>query len=437
MKPALKLRTSQQLNLTPQIQQTIRMLQLGAKELSEEIDETLSNNPLLQESRTYQHSSVQTDDNSSWLENQPTVEKQTLEDHLIKQLSFLNLGSHQYVMACIVIACLDDDGYLRKSESELIQACANENITTDDQQVVKAINVVQQLEPVGVGCRDLAECLRLQVQQRQVDKKIQTIAVKICEKLELLSTNKNQLQHLINVNDDDFQTTLDLIAQLDPAPGKAFDQETTIYIQPDVLLTQIDNQFLIQLNPIINRGIELNQHYIDLLKSSNKAGDKDYLKKNLDKAKWWLNALVQRNKTLYAVAEYMIQHQSGYFERGDTMALKPLKQQQIADTLDIHISTVSRAIRDKYVQTPIGLIALKQLLAGTVKTEDEKTLSNQAVKSIIKNLIKNEPSQTPLSDSKIVTELQTRGIIIARRTVNKYREQLNIPASNRRKVINT
>ena len=412
------------------------MLQLGAKELSEQIDETLQNNPLLQESKTYQTGSL-SDDYSSWLENQPAQETQTLEDHLIEQLGYLNLDSRDYVIACIVISQLDDDGYLRLGVDGLIRFCTDEKIETDSLQVKQAIKVVQQLDPVGIACRDLAECLSLQIEQQKIDHEIKNAALEIIQKLELLATDKNELLRALNINHQTFEGALSLIQQLDPAPGKAFNQEHTIYIQPDIFLIQSDDRLTLNLNPVINRGIELNQQYINLLKASDRAADRDYLKKNLDQAKWWLNALVQRNKTLLSVAEYMINHQAEYFDNADLANLKPLKQQEIADACGIHISTVSRAIRHKHLQSPIGIVPLKQLLAGSIKINNENSLSNEAVKSIIKNLIKNESSQSPLSDSKIVSELKTRGIVIARRTVNKYREQLNIPASNRRKVINT
>jgi len=434
VKSSLRLSTRQQLVLTPQMQQTIRMLQLGAKELSEEIDETLSNNPLLTESRSYQISTVQAESGTTWLENQFDQQSVTLEDHLIRQLSFLNLSSMEYVVTCIIITCLDDDGYLRKTDAELVEICASENITTTFSQIQDAVKLIQQLEPAGVGGRNLAECLIAQIKQATIEENSRIAALKICDKLELLAHDKTKLQS--EIGDAYFQTAIDLIAGLDPAPGKSYHQQPTIHIQPDVFITVTNNAFSVQLNPVINRGIELNQHYIELLKRSEKQDDKEYLRKNLDKAKWWLNALMQRNKTLQSVVEYMVEHQADYFKDGDSIKIHPLKQQQIADALEIHISTVSRAIRNKYAQSPAGTVTLKQLLATEIKLTNEKTLSNHAVKSIIKNLIKNESSQTPLSDSKIVIELETRGIIIARRTVNKYREQLNIPASNARKVIN-
>ncbi len=434
MKPSLRLSTQQQLALTPQIRHTIRMLQLGAKELSKEIDETLLTNPLLQESKTYQTSSLN-DDYLAWLENQPESKLLTLENYLIKQLGYLNLDSQSYVIACIVISQIDDDGYLRSTTDELIQVCTDEGITADNERINQSISIIQQLDPAGIGCRNLTECLSLQIRQQKVNSELKTIALQICQYLELLSNNKQQLQRSLNIDSEIFDQALNLIQQLDPAPGKALDQQPTIYVQPDIIVTKSEGKLLLHMNPSINRGIELNQQYIDLLKSSNNRADRDYLRKNLDKAKWWLNALVQRNKTLMSVAQYMTEHQLDYFDNADPQSLKPLKQKQIAQVLAIHVSTVSRAIRDKHLQTPIGVIPMKQLLAGSIKINNEKSLSNEAVKSIIKNLIKNEPSQRPLSDSKIVSELKTRGIVIARRTVNKYREQLNIPASNQRKVI--
>jgi len=237
----------------------------------------------------------------------------------------------------------------------------------------------------------------------------------------------------LQLDQSSFDEALGLIKQLNPSPTSTFDEESAVYLQPDILFS-IDQQGpVISINPMINRNIEINMDYVNLLKRSAKPEDKHYLKKNLNGARWWMNALVQRNITLLRVAEHMITTQLAYFTTPQ-QSLKPLTQQNIADSLNLHISTVSRAIKDKSVQTPEGIMFLKSLLARRLPANNDNSHSNQSVKVIIREIIKNESSQTPLSDSKIVEMLKIRGIRIARRTVNKYREQLNIPASNIRRL---
>ena len=432
MKTSLRLSTRQHLAFTPQIQQTIRMLALGAKELSEEIEETLNTNPLLEEI-TPVSSAIDPDSYSSWMENQAADSSLSFEDHLIRQLGLRQLPRDLYACTCIVIACLDDSGYLRLSNQALIDACRDQGLTINADHVVQAISIIRQLEPAGIGSVDLADCFKQQLTRYHHESRYYYPALSICEQLEILAQDPCVLAGKLNIEAADFEQALALIKQLNPSPARSFETETTEYIQPDILLA-IDAQTVqVSINPQINRNIQINSDYVRLLKQSSKAKDKTYLKKNLNGARWWMNALAQRNLTLLRVAEHMITTQRDFFMTS-RQSLKPLTQKNIAEHLDLHVSTISRAIKDKTIQTPSGIIFLKTLLAVPVSTDNNNLHSNQSVKLIIRELIKNESSQTPLSDSKIVEKLKTRGIRIARRTVSKYREQLNIPASNLRRI---
>lgn len=432
MKTALRLSTRQHLAFTPQIQQTIRMLQLGAKELSEEIDETLNANPLLQEIRpaTSAFDSVA---HTDWLENMTSAQSQSFEDHLIRQLGFLHLDRQIYVAACIIISCLDDNGYLTLSNQSLADEFINQNITISSDGIETAKNYVRQLDPAGVASTDLCDCLKQQLLRHPEQSLVHQHAALLCDHLELLSKNPALLMTRLELDQASFNEALGLIKQLNPSPSRSFDKETVVYLQPDILLSFDQKGPCISINPLINRNIEMNMDYVNILKRSTKSEDKDYLKKNLNSARWWINALLQRNITLMRVAEHMIITQADYFT-SPRRSLRPLTQQNIADSLSLHISTISRAIKDKTVQTPEGIMHLKLLLAGRLPENNDNLHSNQSVKVIIREIIKNESSQTPLSDSKIVEMLKMRGIRIARRTVGKYREQLNIPASNLRRL---
>ncbi len=432
LKNAFRLSTQQHLAFTPQIQQTIRMLQLGVEQLSEEIDETLKDNPLLQEIRpvktAYEDRSFM-----EWIENMAPAYSQSFEDHLIRQLGFLHLDSDTYVAACIIISCLDDNGYLKLSDSALSRVFQDQNISISADSIETAKNHVRQLDPAGVASSDLTDCLKQQLLRYHNHSKVYKHAVSICDHLELLAENPEHLMTLLKLDQATCNKAIALIKQLNPAPGRSFDNESVVYLQPDILLVIDQDGLSLSFNPLINRRIEINTDYVELLKNSNKQADNNYLKKNLSSARWWMNALVQRNITLMRVAEHMVSRQVDYFTRPE-QSLKPLTQQDIADSLDMHISTVSRAIKDKNIQTPVGIMPLKSLLAGRIPADNNNIHSNQSVKVIMRELIKNEPSQTPLSDSKIVEKLEKRGIRIARRTVSKYREQLNIPASNLRRI---
>lgn len=432
MKSALRLSTQQRLAFTPQIQQTIRMLQLGVNELSEEIDETLKTNPLLKELKNTvpeSHGTVHAD----WMENLPAEESESFEDYLINQLGFYRLDSEIYAAACIIISCLDDNGYLTLSNRALEDEFFSQNLSINRQGIESAINAVRQLEPAGIASVSLADCLKQQLYRYHKHALAYDDAVSICDHLELLAADTNRLKIALNLQQNSLDACLALIRQLYAAPADEFEIDTTVYIRPDILLSIDQNNVQVSINPVINRNIEINMEYVNLLKQSSKSDDRDYLKKNLNSARWWVNALAQRNITLLRVAEQMITAQKDYFTAGMGL-LKPLSQQNIADSLNLHISTVSRAIKDKSVQTPKGIILLKSLLAGRIPANNDNYHSNQSVKVIIAELIKNESSQTPLSDSKITEMLLKRGIRIARRTVNKYREQLNIPASNLRRT---
>ena len=408
------------------------MLALGIKALSEEIDETLDTNPLLKEVRPTT-SALDDDVNSSWIENLATTQPQSFEDHLIAQLGYLQLDSESYVAACIIITCLDDSGYLSLSNQALMDEFTNQNINISSHKVKLAVEQIKQLDPAGVASPDLADCLKQQLHRNHKQAQHYINALRICDHLDLLAEKPSLLMKTLNLNKDCIEHAIKLIRQLKPSPSYGFNDNAIAYIQPDILLSIEAQAFNITLNPLINRHIEISMEHVELLKQSNNQQDKIYLRKNLNSARWWMNALAQRNLTLLRVANQMITQQQTYFTTHQK-SLKPLTQQTIADDLNLHVSTVSRAIKDKTIQTPDGIIKLNSLLAGRLPANKDNYHSNQSVKLIISELIKNEPSQTPLSDSKIVKKLKKRGIRIARRTVNKYREQLNIPASNLRRI---
>lgn len=408
------------------------MLQLGATELGEEIDSTLNTNPLLKEI-TPQSSATDSSAHDGWLENLSASHSESFEDHLITQLGFVNLNRDLYFAACIIISLLDDNGYLTLSDRTLKEELAKHKPDIDTGLIEAAKNSVRQLDPAGVASTDLNDCLKQQLSRYHRHSEGYEAAMAICDHLELLADDPGALLTRLNLDQQTLDKSLGLIKGLEPVPSRAFDPESAVYLQPDILVSIDKNELSISINPTINRQIEINMEYVRLLKKSSKPDDRAYLKNNLNSARWWMNALAQRNLTMMRVAEHMITTQSAYFT-GPKRILKPLTQKNIADSLNLHVSTVSRAIKDKTVQAPEGILSLNTLLAGRLPGNGENVHSNQSVKVILSELIKNEPSQTPLSDSKITSLLNKRGIRIARRTVSKYREQLNIPASNLRRI---
>ncbi|MBW8309325.1 MAG: RNA polymerase factor sigma-54 [Candidatus Paracaedibacteraceae bacterium] len=437
------LKQSQQLNLSPQMQQSLRILQLSTIEIRELIDQSLLDNPFLdQESDHNSFAEPQDtliDDNpytAYWKEQQgrtpqsdlthdTNAQPHTLKSHLTQQLFIIT--AHQAIreIGTYLIDHIDEGGYLRlPPDDRALQTC-------DPQILNETISLIQSLDPVGVGARTLSECLALQLKDKGLHDA--TFAA-ILDNLTLL-TEKGPiaLAQKCDLDLDTFRDKMDLIKTLSPHPGLAFSPpETTIYITPDLLFRRSNGQWIAELNKEAYPRLLIDEKsFATVVNRCQLIDDKIYVNKQISAANWLVKSLEQRAITMLKVANAIIRHQIQFLNRGHNY-LSPLKLKDIASEIDMHESTVSRAVTGKYAATPFGVIELKSFFS-TALNDEQPALSNKTIQLQIKKLIDRESKSSPLSDDQLVSMLKSYDISVARRTVTKYRESLQIPSSYERK----
>ena len=465
MKASLQLRLGQQLAITPQLRQAIRLLQLSAQELQQEVQQALTSNVMLQPDDSSQldsdrgsdadtdiredhsreepgHEDFEHLDSSDWgdtptradpwaessgdfLENLAGSEGESLHDHLLWQLRLSDLSGKRLALAEAIIDALDDDGYLREDLDVLAAAVG---LAGDDAEAVLAR--VQAMDPPGIAARDLRECLLAQLRLLQSGP-VTDLARDIVDKhLDSLARGSNVLARAIAMPADDVAEALELIQSLEPRPGSAIDNSRPDYLIPDVLLVQREDGWGVELNSNVVPRLRLNQEYVRLLKQSRERSDD--MQAQLQEARWLIRSLSIRNDTLQRVSQTIVEHQQEFFERGEE-AMQPLLLKDVAAVVDLHESTVSRVTANKYMHTPRGMLPLKFFFSQPLGTGDGT--STVAVRAMIRRLIDGENPVQPLSDRRIVDRLNEKGIRVARRTVTKYREAMRIPASYARKSL--
>ncbi|MBS0425083.1 MAG: RNA polymerase factor sigma-54 [Proteobacteria bacterium] len=480
MKPALQLKISQQLKLTPQLQQSIRLLQLSTLELNQEIERIVQENPLLElheewnapaADDSYEHaqpvaesadadsspaaeevSEVKTEQEDSFAPDtewqQENISYGTPEDddmeapqipdrplslreHLNFQVCLSQLSECEKTIIGLLIDSLDDDGYLLQDLDELTALVPPEmNVCLDDFQ--SALQHLQRFDPPGVGARNLQECLVLQLQAMpgNVDHREQAIKV-VQEYLEILASHDfGQLKKLLACDDQSLRAINKLITGLNPKPGAQFDSHSERYIVPDITVTKREGAWVANLNVNAIPRLNINQLYANILRQEHRSAHQ--LVGQLNEAKWLIKNIEQRSSTILRVASAIVERQQQFFEHGD-VAMRPLVLREVAETLDLHESTVSRVTTQKFMYTPRGIFELKYFFGSHVATDTGGACSATAIRALIKQLVQEENPKKPLSDNKISTILEQQGIVVARRTVAKYRESLQIPAANLRK----
>jgi RNA polymerase sigma-54 factor len=471
----LELRLSQRLILTPQLQQSIKLLQLPLLELTQDINQELMNNPMLEEGvdreseikdeqsgpsneEPVRESTVDIEPplekifgftSESYFEDResdgrdfgyfnPDVEETTspfernrdrtnLYDHLLWQLRLSTIEENIGRSAEVIINNLNDDGYMQASIEEISQLAES-----DTETVEKAIKAVQELDPSGVGARNLQECLLLQLPALDLSG---TLVEKILTEgfSELERKKYNQLAVKFKTSINAIFDAVKIIEKLEPRPGRNYSSDEPVHIIPDVYIEESEGKFLINLNDEGIPRLRLSNYYRKLLanKKSLGAEEKQFLEEKLRSAVWLLKSLDQRNKTIYRVTESILKFQEDFFRKG-AEHLKPLNLRIIAEDLGLHESTISRVTSNKYVQCPRGLLNFRYFFSNAVAT-DLGSMSSSTVKNIIKQIIAEEDSQKPLNDQKIVNILKSKGISVARRTAAKYREELKISSHLKRK----
>ncbi len=471
MKPSLQLKLSQHLALTPQLQQSIRLLQLSTLELEQELEKYLQENPLLErqeeeyapsqpstnetKSEAEERNEAETDrssssaDDESWLgeessyssasgsfddddgEHQDVQAATTsLREHLSWQLGLMNIPDRDSTLVQCLIDALDDDGYLSQSLEELAETLPPElEIETEELQI--ALKHLQYFDPTGVGARNAQECLALQLEALPADD-TQILALKIVRyHLDLLAGRDfAKLKKLVECDDDQLREAQFLIRSLNPRPGAQFASLDARYITPDVVVRKIRGQWTVNVNSDAFPRLRINSLYAQILSKQRGSG----LAGQLQEARWLIKNVQQRFDTILRVAQSIVDRQRQFFDHGE-VAMRPLVLREIADILGLHESTISRVTTQKYMATPLGIFELKYFFGSHVATDAGGACSATAIRALIKQLIGAEEPKKPLSDSQISDILGQQGIVVARRTIAKYREALNIPPVKLRKTI--
>jgi len=479
MKPTLQLKLSQHLTLTPQLQQSIRLLQLSTLELNAEVERLLQENPLLEKADEdegsvppqefaptmvtvssteaqndgadapptadfdimanaggdgdWGRSSGSDDDDDEHFSPQQ-VATCSLRDHMNMQLTLLNLPLRDRQIACAMIDALDDDGYLTTSLEELLEVFPEE-LGLDADDLAIGLRHLQNLEPAGVGARDAAECLALQLKALPASTPFRTEALKLVEHhLPLLAARDfAKLKRLLHTDDDGMRGVRQLITSLNPRPGAEFAQTEANYVIPDVVVKKIRGRWIAALNEAAMPKLRLNRIYADIL-TRNRESSNQQLSAQLQEAKWLIRNVQQRFETILRVSQAIVDRQRHFFDHGD-VAMRPMVLREIAEILNLHESTISRVTTQKYMLTSRGTYELKYFFGSHVATDTGGAASATAIRALIKQLINAEDNKTPLTDSRIAELLGGQGIVVARRTIAKYREALQIPPVNLRKAI--
>jgi len=368
--------------------------------------------------------------------------KITLKDNLLSQLHLSGLSEKEMLIGEEIIWSLDDEGYFKDNPEEIVTDLEKQksNIGLQDETFTKedfhrVLKVVQSLEPIGIASRTLSECMLTQLNEAELDKKTKSICIDIITNHfeEFRLKNFEKLMKLFNIGAGDITVIFEIISKLNPKPGYTSENSDSIYIYPDILIYKEEGEFKIELNDKSIPSLRLNDMYNHLMKTGDKQA-KDFIKNNLERAKWFLESLRSRKETLLKVVYAILYRQTDFFEqRGKN--LKPMLEKEIAEDISMDISTVSRTVRGKYVQTDFGIFELKHFFSYHIKNNEGTDVSTREVKVRISDLIGNENHSSPFTDDDLVNELKKFGFKIARRTVAKYRESLKIPVARlRRKV---
>ena len=459
MKLSLQLKLGQQLAMTPQLQQAIRLLQLSSTDLHQEVGQMLESNPMLELEESEREHGAQLRAEDDWRESrwqepwQPSFsgpardgeafdfaasspEPDSLQDHLLWQLNLTPMSERDQSIALAIIDAIDANGRLSVDIDSLLAAFAPAAGVGAD-EALAVLHRIQQFDPAGVASRDLAECLLLQLGQisdPELESAAECARRVVKNHLDLLASHDyTQLMRRARLREDELGTAIRLIESLNPRPGAQLSPAAAGYVIPDVLVRRdpASATWRVDLNPDSAPRIRINQDYADLASHST-GDDGSYLRSNLQEARWFLKSLQSRNETLLKVAARIVEHQRDFLEFGEE-AMKPLVLHEIAEAVDMHESTISRVTTQKYMHTPRGVFELKYFFSSHVSTSGGGECSSTAIRAIIRKLVAQENTCKPLSDNRIATLLQERGIEVARRTIAKYRESLFIPPSNERK----
>lgn len=392
-------------------------------------------------------SAIDNDSDDDDKKEMPIAVSTTFHETLSLQLNLSVLGDHEFLVAQQILGSLDDDGYLRRPIIALVDDLAfSQNIITTEQEVEHLLEIIQSFDPAGVGARNLQECLLLQLRRKDKKQKSIKIAISIVQDYldEFTKKHYDKLERVLGLKDEELKDAIQEILKLNPKPGNSFaDNSKHLQVIPDFIITKNDQYLILTLNSKNAPELRVSRSYQEMFQTYDKAVQKDkkmkeavqFVKQKLDSAKWFIDAIKQRQQTLIKTMNAIMHFQYDYFLTGDDRKLKPMILKDIAEQVQMDISTVSRVANSKYVQTEFGTFLLKSFFSEGIQMESGEEVSNREVKKILEDCIANEDKHKPLADERLAEILQENGYNIARRTVAKYREQLNIPVARLRKEL--
>ncbi|MBW8363096.1 MAG: RNA polymerase factor sigma-54 [Rhizobium sp.] len=477
MKHSLQLKLGQHLTLTPQLQQSIRLLQLSTLELNQELEQMLQDNPLLEreeedeasyttaeapahtaEAEAQSTETVLPDhpdsepvtalDDSDWNDysvasgddedndyTQGSISGATLREHLLNQLIVSPLTLRDRTLVAALIDDLDDSGFLTQPLEDITASLQTELEELEPEELDTALKHLQNMDPTGVGARNLAECLTLQLRALPPDTPARDAAMRLTTHyLDLLAARDvGKLKKMLGIDDAALRTARALILSLNPRPGAVFGADDTHYVIPDVYVRKVKGMWIASLNADAMPKLRVNRVYADILARHRESGGSQ-LASQLQEARWLIKNVQQRFDTILRVSQAIVDRQKQFFEHGE-VAMRPLVLREIADAVELHESTISRVTTQKYMMTPRGLYELKYFFGSHVSTDSGGACSSTAIRALIKQLVAAESTKKPLSDGQLAEVLGQQGIVVARRTVAKYRESLQIPPANMRRAL--
>lgn len=482
LKQQLQLKLSQK--LSPQQIQLMKLIQMSTLDLEQRIQSEIGENPALEKGMENENDEISSDQFDDYQKdqnintedinidaylsddeipsyraqanNQSNDEKEKMiplsggvsfHQYLEAQLQSLILNDLERPIAEFLIGSIDNSGYLRRTLVDLIDDLAfTQNTVVDEYQLKTVLDKIQSLDPPGVGARSLQECLSIQLSRKETDKPLISLSKKIIDTAfdEFSRKHYKKLQDRFNINEDELRAVFDEISKLNPKPGGALSEGSqNNHIVPDFILTIENGSLNVNLNRRNTPDLRVSNSYKEMLSGYANAPEKNksmqeavlFIKQKLDAAKWFIDAIEQRHQTLFLTINAIVEYQKSYFLSGDEEKLKPMILKDIADKIEMDISTVSRVANSKYIDTPYGVKLLKSFFSEGIKKDDGEDVSTIEIKKFLKDLIINENKKKPLTDQIISTLLKEKGYNIARRTVAKYREQLDIPVARLRKSI--
>jgi len=476
MKQSLQLRLGQHLTMTPQLQQAIRLLQLSTMELQIEVQEALESNLMLEVDEDGNATGASDSDeqgsqadldvapgdiptelpvDSAWDDiydavpvhhggpeingtefEIPRAGAETLTHHLLWQLGLTRMSELDMAIATAIIDSIDDGGYMSASLEEIQSSISAPELEIERPEIEAVLHQIQNFDPIGVGARDLCECLSIQLRHCPDDTPWrQAAATLVRDHLPLLGQRDYaQLMRLLKLEKEELQEVITLIQTLSPKPGDAIQSSQPEYVIPDVFVRNVKGKWRVELNPDAFPKVRVNSQYAGLIRRADNSADNNCLKTHLQEARWLIKSLRSRSETMLKVTTCIVERQKGFLEFGEE-AMKPMVLHDVAEAVGMHESTISRVTTQKYMHTPRGLYELKYFFSSHVFTESGAECSSTAIRALLKKLIAAENAQKPLSDSKLAAILSEQGIKVARRTVAKYRESMAIPSSSERKTL--